>query len=85
MINKGKRALKSVLFLVPLTGLEPVRTLVRGILSNYRNGVVKSFAEKIRENRGETGFYGIKSVDVWCLTVTIGVVKCIAVLKKCEN
>ena len=40
-------------FVVPLAGLEPARYFYRGILSNYRNGVVKSFAGKIRENRGQ--------------------------------
>ena len=56
-----------------VAGLEPARYLYRGILSNYRNGVVKSFAEKIRENRSKTGFLVVKSVEKRSIAVTFGV------------
>ncbi len=36
ILSKEKGRLKSVLFLVPLTGLEPVRSLNRGILNPLR-------------------------------------------------
>ena len=59
--------------MVPLIGLEPIRDRSRGILSNYRNGVVKSFAEKIRENRGKKEFLVVKSVEKRSIVVTFGV------------
>ena len=57
-------------FVVPLAGLEPARMLLRGILSNYRNGVVKSFAEKTRENRGKKEFLMVKSVEKRSIAIT---------------
>ena len=58
---------------MPLAGLEPARTLVRGILSNYRNEAIKSFAEKIRENRGKKEFLVVKSVEKRSIALTFGV------------
>ena len=60
-------------FVVPLIGLEPIRYFYRGILSNYRNGVVKSFAEKTRENRGKKEFLMVKSVERRSIAVTFRV------------
>ena len=62
-------------FVVPLAGLEPARSLNRGILSNYRNEVIESFAEKIRENRGKKEFLVAKSVEKRSIAVTFGVRK----------
>lgn len=45
----------------------------RAILSNYRNEVIKSFAEKIRENRGKKEFLVVKSVEKRSIAVTFGV------------
>ena len=61
--------------MVPLAGLEPARSLNRGILSNYRNEVIESFAEKIRENRGKKEFLVAKSVEKRSIAVTFGVRK----------
>ena len=59
--------------MVLVAGLEPARYLYRGILSNYRNGVVKSFAGKIRENRGKKEFLRVKSVEKRSIAVTFRV------------
>ena len=58
---------------MPLAGLEPARSFLRGILSNYRNEVIKSFAGKIRENRGKKEFLVAKSVEKRSIAVTFGV------------
>ena len=59
--------------MVPAIGLEPIRLLGLRILSNYRNEVIKSFAEKIRENRGKKEFLVVKSVEKRRIAVTFGV------------
>ena len=73
--KSGKNPKKFTRNLVPLAGLEPARSLDRGILSNYRNGVVKSFAGKIRENRGKKEFLVAKSVAKRSIAVMFGVGK----------
>ena len=61
--------------MVPAIGLEPIRMLLLRILSNYRNEVIKSFAEKIRENRGKKEFLRVKSVEKRSIAVTFGIRK----------
>jgi len=60
---------------VLVAGLEPARYLYRGILSNYRNEAIKSFAGKIRENRGKKEFLVAKSVEKRSIAVMFGVGK----------